>query len=260
MRIRAFVFPLCVLLFGAGVVLAMPSGCERRTSFEETPTLYDRVVFIGASASSGYELGPGVSLASVFEDRLAVRHYNVSNLADGRFFVKPTAERSAIVDDALTRKPTLVVALDFLFWFAHGFPPTDANRRAAMDEGLGLLDHFSCPMVVGDIPDVTAALEKMEQLRFVLPSPATQAWANERIRQWVSKRNLTTPTLLVPLAAAVAAQMAGVPLQIGERTYKTDGLLQSDRLHPTKEGEVMLSRLIEQALIDGRLSRRSDFK
>lgn len=260
MRIRSLVAVLGVLLV-AGIAYALPSGCEQRLSVKErAPTIYDRVVFIGASASSGYELGPGVSLASVFEDRLAVAHYNISNLADGKFFMKSTAERSAIVDDALTRKPTLVVALDFLFWFAHGVPSDDASRRAAMDEGLGLLDHFSCPLVVGDLPDVSVAGERTPVIRLVLPSRETLTWANERIRQWVSKRNLTTPTLLVPLADAVAAQLAGASLRIGDREYKTDGLLQADRLHPTKDGEVMLSRLVEQALVAGSLSRPGDFK
>lgn len=262
MRIRALVLAFAFFVVPVAAVFAATSrGCQGPTSFEApAPTLYDRVVFIGASASSGYKLGAGVNLASVFEDRLAVPHYNVSNLADGTFYVMSTAERNGIVEKALTRQPTLVVALDFLFWFAHGVPPDDASRRAAMDEGLRLLEHFTCPVIVGDIPDVTAATVQVPMLKYVLPKPATRAWANERIRQWVSERNRTSPTLLVPLAEAVAVQMAGGRLSIGGNEYGTDGLLQADRLHPTLAGEIMLCRLIEQTLVDGRLSRPTDFK
>lgn len=259
MRIRASVLVFSLLVFPVAAVFAATTrGCHSPTS--SGPTLYDRVVFIGASASSGYKLGPSINLANVFESRLAVSHYNVSNLAAGNFFTMSTAERSEIVEKALTRRPTLVVALDFLFWFAHGAPPDDASRRAAMDEGLRLLERFSCPVILGDIPDVSAAVKQVPMLMLVLPRPATRAWANEHIRQWVSERNKTALTLLVPLADAVAVQMAGKRLCIGDCEYETTDLLQDDRLHPTKEGEVMLCRLIQQVLIDRKLSCLDDFK
>jgi len=251
-----------VVLCGAGVAFAMTGGCQGPEGRPVTraPSLYDRVVFIGASASSGYKLGPGVSLASSFEDRLAVEYYAVSNLADGGFYQLPTAKRKEMVEEALKQKPTLVVALDFLFWFAHGFPPTDASRRTEIDEGLGLLSRFTCPVIVGDVPDISAAAKKETRLCLVLPKPETRLWANERIRSWVSMRSLASPTLLIPLADTVAAQLAGRSLLLGGCECSTKGCMQADDLHPTKEGEVLLSRLIEQSLIEGHLARRNDFK
>lgn len=265
MRIRASVISaLAVVLSITGVALAAPYGCQSSSverSAPPTVSLQKRhIVFVGASASDGYKLGADVCMANTFGAQLAVGGYQPLDFSDCDFWKLSDEKRAQMVADAVAAKPNIVVATDFLFWYLHCTPRSEEKKRGNFEKGLKLLEDFICPVLVGDIPDVASAAEHVPMLRFVLPSGAMRIWANERVRAWVDERNLTRPTLLIPLADAVAAQMAGTPLRIGDREYQTVGLLQEDHLHPTFDGQVMLCRLVQQTLIDGKLFRRSDFK
>ncbi len=256
MKIRSLIL-LFLLGFLAVVLAESVSGCSGPASQARAPTLYDRVVFIGASASSGTGLGPGVSLAGEFENSLAVHYDAVSDHSKSEFFRKTTRERKEIVDEALTRDPTLVVAVDFLFWFANGMPATEAVRLSAVDEGLRLLDRFGCPVVVGTIPDVRHAATQTPFLKLIVPDEQTLRRANEELVRWATAR---PHVVLMPLAEAVRCQARGDSLVIAGVSYPTKDTLQKDMLHPNQEGLRLLNRLLVQSLIESGLSRASDFR
>lgn len=263
MRLRLLTVVVAVAVL-VGPAYAWPAGCDgassRREAASVAPVGSGLVTFIGASASDGYGLGGEVTLSRTFHANLAAPGYECRNFATGEFLKLNLDEREVIVREALAKKPDLVVAVDFLFWYAYGMTPNDEVRMRRFESGLEMLGRFNCPMVVGDIPDVQAAEKVVPMIRLVLPSPDFLRRANRRLWEWVNARDRLLPTLVLPLANAMTAQMAGAPLRIGDREHPTIGLLQKDQLHPTLEGHRVLCELLQQTLIDGNLFRRDDFK
>jgi hypothetical protein len=108
-------------------------------------------------------------------------------------------------------------------------------------------------LVLGDLPDVSAAVNKMLSPDQIPTSNALAA-ANARLKSWAKDR---PHVRLVPLSDLVSAAMRngsyslrGVPLAAG----RTRTLLQDDNLHPS----VMGSAVIALVMFDS-LRRHSDF-
>src|SRR6266705_2377773 len=131
---------------------------QLQVSAAESP--WQRVVVIGASASAGFVLSEpfGGTLTSrcrlnrYLDAAITVPHSPVESLASSLFFMNPEAFAPVQVAAATNARPTLVVGLDFLFWFCYGDGSTDAERAQRFEGGLKLLDQLHCPLVVGDIP------------------------------------------------------------------------------------------------------------
>lgn len=246
---------------GAGVV----EGVDARS-------LYDRVHFMGASATAGFgvraplpeghpsrsqamPLARIAQVAQVPRDRQA----SVSGDATSLFFTSPLNTGKAQVEGVLELKerPTLVVGVDYLFWYVYGAQNADrarikdeGERLALLEIGLGNLDRLvkaGIPVAVGDIPDMSAAVGRMLSPA-QMPQAATLAKANERIRAWAAERPRVA---IVPLAALVVQLDSDKPFTAGNRTWSTkaDGaLIQADRLHPTFAGSVALLARAEQSV------------
>ena len=97
-------------------------------------------------------------------------------------FMQPEVLGRQQLDEALKLKPTLVVGLDFLFWFCYGDGNTSAERLQRFERGLKLLEAVQCPLILGDIPDASGASESMltpDQI----PSAQAMAAANRRLKE-----------------------------------------------------------------------------
>lgn len=233
-RLFKWVFALLVLL--------------RMTSAAADSAL-QRVIVIGASASSGFVLSEPFGGTNTDQCRLShyldaavtVPHDPVKNLASPLLFMSPEAIASQEVEAATNRNPSLVVAVDFLFWFCYGQGQTDADRAERLEYGLGLLEKIPCPLVIGDIPDAAQATNSGIISVSQVPSEAARTAANLRIRQWAAARPDVT---LVPLAGFMAAVKTNGPINgqnISVAAGETYSLLQKDRLHPNARGAAMLS-------------------
>ena len=140
----------------------------------------DRVAVIGASATAGL----GVVLRYTNEDgkkryvpagldkllAAMVKHPNLKIVGSGRadFFFNPLLVGQQQIETASQASPTLVVALDFLFWHGYGrrnlsgeeIPEGAAGRAARLallEQGLLRLEELDCPILLGDFPDVSDA-------------------------------------------------------------------------------------------------------
>lgn len=240
--------------------------------------LYDRIAVIGASVSDGFGVvvreqaaptdaatkkpaGKHVNLADVLvaassaEPAPVVHHY-----ASGFFFANPGTVGKSEIDRALAIKPTLVLALDYLFWFAYGTvtdtgePMGDGERLANLEAGLAQLDRLlgaQIPIVIADIPDMHDAIGKMLSASQV-PSAEVLDKVNARISEWTATR----PTVkLMSLTTVLAALKSGGLLKLAGRSWNPadfGALLQKDQLHPTFAGTV----IIAAGLID--LARTND--
>jgi hypothetical protein len=214
---------------------------------------------VGASASAGFTEseplgGPKTSqyrLSRYLDAALLVAHEPVQNLANAMFFIQPEAAGRYQIDQALKSKPTLVIGVDFLFWFCYGEGPTDTDRLQRFENGLKLLEAVQCPLVLGDIPDASGASNDMLPADLI-PSAETMSAANRRLKQWAAPRR---QIVIVSLSGFMRTAMADQALTIHGHTVpkrKTRDLLQSDKLHPSALGSAVLALAILDAFQSGR--------
>jgi len=215
---------------------------------------WGRIVMVGASATAGFTesepLGGSVTtqyrLSRYVDAALLVPHEPVRNLATSMFFMQADAIGRGQIEQALKSNPTLVVGIDFLFWFCYGDGPTDKDRLQRFEKGLKLLEAVPCPLIVGDIPDASGASDSIlapEQI----PSARAMLAANRRLKDWAAARSRVA---VVSLSAFMRAATANQALTVRGYTLdkgRTSALLQTDKLHPSSPGCAVLALAILDA-------------
>jgi hypothetical protein len=204
---------------------------------------WGRIVMVGASVSAGFlasePLGgpntPQYRLSRYVDAALLVPHEPVQNLANPLFFLQPEAVGRRQVQDAVKAQPSLALGIDFLFWFCYGEGSTDAERLQRFEQGLKMLEAFQCPLVLGDIPDASAAVNGMLRPDQI-PSAKAMAAANQRLKTWAATRPqtgvLTLSAFMRTVLANQSLKVHGYNLPAG----KTRILLQADKPHPSPPG------------------------
>jgi hypothetical protein len=210
---------------------------------------WERVVVIGASASAGFMITEPFGGTNTLKCRLQyyldaaflVPHEPVRNLATAMFFLNPEGLGEQQVEAAVKAKPTLVVGVDFLFWYCYGDDLNDDGRKALFERGLKLLEQFQCPVIVGDIPDASYATNSGIISAAQVPSPAVLKGANARLQQWVA---VHTNVTLVPLTRLMRAINSHQSLECHGQVLPYDvatPMIQEDHLHPTSRGAAWLA-------------------
>jgi hypothetical protein len=241
------------------LLLAVCGAVSCRAAASKSP--WGRIVVVGASVSAGFTVSeplggpntPQFHLSRYLDVALAVPHEPVQNLASSIFFMQPRLYGQPQIQQALKAAPTLIVGIDYLFWFCYGAGYTDQQRLELFEYGLKTLEPVTCPLVVGDIPDASAAIGGMLSAEQV-PSRAVMAAANKRLKSWAATR---PNVVVVPVSAFMRAVMANRPLTVHGRTLpkgKTASLLQDDKLHPSQAGCAFLALTILDALESAQLS------
>jgi hypothetical protein len=236
-------------------VLVLLALVFRGQAFAADPE-WQRVVVIGASASAGFVLSEPFGGTNTAKCRLnhfldaAIKppHMRVENLANPLLFMNPELFAPAQIAIATNARPTLVVGLDFLFWFCYGDGDTDAERARHFETGLKLLEQISCPLVIGDIPDVSFATNTGIINMAQVPGEAARKAANERLRSWAARHPQVT---IMPLAAFMHNVIADRALTLHSHELpagQTRSLLQGDRLHPNPRGAAVLALGVLDAL------------
>lgn len=203
---------------------------------------------IGASATAGFTasepLGgtntPWFILSRYVDAAVTVSHDPVRNFGSAFFFLQPQLIGQQQIARALTNNPTLVIGLDFPFWFCYGEGKTDAERLQRFDHGLKLLESIRCPLVLGDLPDASAAVNKMLRPD-QMPTLKAIAAANQRLKAWAAGRS---QVVVVELSAFMRNAMTNHAITVSGYTLadgQTRMLLQDDALHPTPPGCAVLT-------------------
>jgi hypothetical protein len=217
---------------------------------------WSKIVVIGASASGGFVLSEPFGgtnttrckLNYYLDAAVTAPHAPVKNFATALLFLSPDALAAQEIEAATNSRPTLVVGVDFLFWFCYGDGPTDADRARHFEAGLKLLERIPCPLVVGDIPDASSATNTGIISVAQVPSEAARRAANARLKQWAAARPQVAVVPLTEFMRAVKAN-AAIKLHNGSLPAgKTRALLQADGLHPNPRGAAVLSLGILDAL------------
>ena len=229
--------------------------------------LYDRIAVVGASASDGFGVSvradapPADSTAkkpipirmnlsdvlryAATPGRVIMHHYS-----SGFFFANPGPTGRGEIYRALKIKPTLVLGLDFLFWYVYGTVTaegkpmaTGADRLSNLELGLEQLDRIvnaGIPLVIADIADMHDAIGKMLSENQV-PDVQTIENANTRIMEWVKARPLVK---IMPLSQILETLKKGGSIDLAGKSWnpaELGELLQDDQLHPTFAGTVVIA-------------------
>lgn len=235
------------LLLSSLSVLSGPAQAPAASA----PGLMQRVAVLGASVSAGYGLRNELEVDATLADVLqaACPDATFRSHGDAMFFTAPTRIGRELADAALAEKPTLVVAVDFLFWYALDYDRLRSGvegRLEGIEQGLALLDRFGCPILLGDIPDVSVSLQGHGPFgvpmipAYAIPDDATRARLNERIRAWAAERErvrvFSLEAFLERVVEDQAFEVHGNRVPAGAR----DELLQEDLLHPSLRGNLFL--------------------
>lgn len=260
--------------FGTAVVgaEAQASGSSS-TVFPATlpsESLLRRIVLVGASVTAGFAItepfgGPNTPqyrLGHYVEATLNLPHDPVVTHANAFFFTKPAEILQEQLKAAANAQPSLVVALDSLFWFCYGELGSEQERLDRFEAGLRLLETLTVPVIVGDIPDASGAVGKILGKK-QMPDLTTIAKCNERLMSWVADRKNVR---VFPLAKVMSAASANEELKLATSSWgqgQSRSLLQRDGLHPSTPGLAALTlellslatSLAEQPLPDSALER-----
>ena len=252
-----------------------PSTLELQAAGALTPAVLERVAVIGASATCGFGVempvngpyGPTTAPADIGHAVEAVLKIEqpVSRQCSMFFFTDPMTVGPMLLTDTLAAQPTIVFALDYLFWYGYGHRDVrgeriddGSERLELLEAGLTQVERLSCPVVVGDFPDMRAAIGLMLGAAQV-PEPATLIRLNERLRQWAATR---PNIIIVPLSDYVRSMTNGADWRVGEAMWSGaelgETVIQPDRLHPTADGLVMMAQQAAQAVVDADLGVTED--
>ena len=235
-------------LIGVFALVSLPRFVHAQDPAPVAPPLYQRIVMLGASATSGFHesepLGgpktPQYHFANYIEAALIGTHELVTTQATSLLFLQPEDTMKKQVTATLNAKPTLVIGIDAMFWFCYGAGLSEEQRATRFEAGLKELERIDVPLIVGDIPDATQAvggiLSKAE-----LPEPRTIERCNERLTAWAAGRKNVS---VFPIARVMTSAAANEQVILAGHTWeagKSSALIRSDRLHPSRHALAALA-------------------
>ncbi|MCR9243813.1 MAG: hypothetical protein NXI31_02195 [bacterium] len=219
-----------------------------------------RIHVIGASVSGGFRDGPAfgakeqgdsVTLQKVLrgwaDGEARVTSHNTIEMT--AFFTKPLAIGRRQVDTLKRRKPGLVVAVDFPFWFAYGYVRGEEReaRRERLAAGLAMLAEIEAPVVIGNLPDMTGAARRMLSPRQI-PGAKLLAELNADLAKFAAERDNVHVLPLGKLVKQMRDVGIALPLASGPLPTPKGALQQEDRLHANRLGMAFLGHELQPVL------------
>lgn len=268
LRVRVLRMTPRLLALGA-CLLALTSCVSSRL---ENPAI------IGASASAGFGASVGPTAESAVHTDLETTLLACIStdkwlggcdpimLADPSFSINPEKVGDRQLQQAVASEPSIVFAIDWLFW--HVFGPQnlapdmdDAKSLQNLDIALSKLDTLRektrAPLVVGDLPLLDGTRVKAINKAWIPPRDRVER-LNQHIRAWASSR----PGVSVYALSAVTDEQrfktddAEASVDEGSRPFASRALVQSDGLHPTAAGLcAMMFRTLDTLANDGVIER-----
>jgi hypothetical protein len=195
----------------------------------------DRIFIMGASVSAGFG---GLSFVD------AMKPAAINSLVDGAanvmLFRDPLGDTEKQFEAARKFRPTIVVALDLLFWDAYGFPEQSQRRKAIASTlaQLDLVHDAGATIVVGDIPRITTASPIMLDPSLV-PSVEDLAVLNAELLPWAEQGAVSK--YVVPLSEWTAPLKSNAMVVLPDgRSVSPTTLMAPDGLHTNAMGTYYL--------------------
>lgn len=197
-------------------------------------------------------------LSALLQAMIRSSDARVLDASDPLFFLAPESSAARALVRARESRPTCLVAVDYLFWLVQADSPSRDAREKRLAAGLDLLDAFSCPVLLGEVPSVQGAgtgdPEKTQGT-----GPAARRALNARIADWAASRR---HVFLVPLENRLSDLRAGTEIQAGNTRWQAPDalseILQEDGLHPTILGSSLVAALALETLVENGLVAAED--
>ena len=229
------------------------SGClEKARSIS-----LDRVAVTGASVTAGWGVktppiksdfgAHTINMKHIMEAMILVPHEEVAYFGNAMFFTRPDMYGRELIADIKQYDPSLIVAVDYLFWFAYGNTGSQKNRIEKFKQGLALLSNIKSPLIIGDVPDVHIAIGNMLSASQV-PTVQTINTMNRMLSLWSDSRPNVTVINANELYAALLHNTAIKTSHYEWPAGSQARLLQKDMLHTTLEGTVAISLVVADAI------------
>lgn len=239
-------------------------------SLGDEQALWKRPVVIGASLSDGFhvqEMGvpffspisKSLGLHHHLKSELGVDHGPILNLGSKWTFLAAEVNGRYQVKKAREAKPTVVFAIDYLFWYLSANPAfrgeglQGLTRLEFFEKGLAHLATLKCPVVVGNLPDTKSSVGRgLSKEQY--PGVEIVAKANLRLAEWLKEN---PQMILLDLAKfhrlASSNQEVTVSGQVIPAGKSRKFYLQWDELHPTPEGAAAIAKEALDALAQARV-------
>lgn len=222
------------------------------------------VVILGASVSAGFScsmMGIGeaeknqtMTLKRALEPVFPRERFDVRDLATSAMFLNPSEHGGKQSKLALRAKPDVVIGIDFLFWFGYGHVRGSAGaanigkgRLALQQQAFELLAPLTCPILLGDYPDMTGAHPRMLSPAQI-PDAEQRKALNAALAAWAKEH----PNVRVfPLGKFVEeSKSKGLTVEHDQHCIELPAafLLQEDQLHATRLGMAFLVHLLAPEL------------
>jgi hypothetical protein len=203
--------------------------------------LFAHAMVVGAAISDGVgldkELGAPGSMSDVvqasllFETKREVERHVFDEIGVAHQQIQAAVEGQA----------SIVIALDYLIPYAYAMQSDDA-RMQQVATALKALEPIKCPIVLGDVPDLRAALavEKPALAAAQVPSVETLKALNDSVVAWAAAHK---EVVIAPVAMVFAQVEKKEPFTIHAYTWPASwlsDLMQTDRVHTRLHGSIAL--------------------
>jgi hypothetical protein len=237
------------------VVSILICGCRSQSSAK---TL-ERVAVTGASVTAGWGVqtppikgdfgGYPMNLKHIVDAMILTPHEEVAYFGDPMFFANPVVSGTEIIEKISAYDPTLIIAVDFLFWYAYGNAGSggEEDRIKKFNEGLSCLENVKSDLLIGNIPDVHKAIGRVLSASHV-PSAETIQKMNRMLNSWVLLHQNVTVLDVYTLYGALLDDAAIKTDTFTWPAGSQEKLLQKDMLHMTLEGTVAASLVVADAI------------
>ena len=237
------------------ILSVLLGGCFQYTK----STTLERVAVTGASVTAGWGLqtppikgefgGNPINLKHIIDAMILTPHEEVAYFGEPMFFTRPVVYGSKLIDEITEYDPTLIVAVDYLFWFAYGNVGFSGEiyRINKFKEGLSILENIQSHLIIGNIPDVRKAIGKVLSASQV-PAVETIQKMNNMLRSWAL---LHPKVKVLNVYELYKALLDDATLTTSSYTWPAgsqEKLLQKDMLHTTFEGTVAVSLVVADAI------------
>ncbi len=230
------------------------------------------IAVIGASVSDGFGVRlraaqtrpdgarpvTGVNMAALLraaaKDPAATR---VVSLSTSNFFAMPEKAARDSVEQALAARPSMILAVDWLFWSSYGSRRAEGGPIRGCDDRLERLERAlktlqplvdtGVPIVLGDLPDMHCAVDGGMLTESMVPDAECLTRLNARIGAWCAERRNVA---MLDLRDLVRRTLERQPIRACNRDWceaDLGPLMQRDRLHPTLHGTLTVVAAALQA-------------
>ena len=235
-------------------------GCSsQRSSSQRSSKTLERVAVTGASVTAGWGLktppikgdfgGYPINLKHIIDAMILTPHEEVAYFGEPMFFAEPVVHGKELIERITAYDPTLIIAVDYLFWFAYGDVGLSGEefRIKKFNEGLSCLENVKSDLLIGNIPDVHKAIGRVLSASHV-PTVETIQKMNRMLNLWVLLHQNVTVLDVYTLYGALLDDAAIKTDTFTWPAGSKEKLLQKDMLHMTLEGTVAASLVVADAI------------